>query len=366
MNAVYCFSSRTPAFFLFLLIFLSSYSIRISAKAKRGNSNPSSSGYNDRLFESDDILTLTILSDFASMMKDRGEDRSYHKGELYYLNPGNDTVRRKVRLKTRGNFRRDPENCKYPPIMVKFGKENSLDSLFTNQSKLKLVTQCQKENYVLLEYLAYRFYNLLSSYSYRVRLAQITYKDMESKETYFTRYAFFIESETDMTTRINAEIYKPNVVQYYLNRENAITMAMFQYLIGNNDWYVTSKHNNSILKLNETKELITVPYDFDWSMLVNANYTKPEGVSDSFFKNRRVYKGLCLEPEELKNQQELFDSKKDGFVDLVEGLKDLSKKGKQQSIGRIDSFYKLINESSSLQNIFQKEECIKEPIFEGK
>ena len=74
-------------------------------------------------------------------MNDRGEDRSYHKGLLYYLTDHGDTTFRKVRLKTRGNFRRDPANCKYPPIMVKFGKMKAEDPVFAGQSKLKLVTQ---------------------------------------------------------------------------------------------------------------------------------------------------------------------------------------------------------------------------------
>jgi len=37
--------------------------------------------------------------------------------------------------------------------------------------------------------------------------------------------------------------------------------------------------NRSIwVKLDKTEELIGVPYDFDWSMLVDADYTKPDDV----------------------------------------------------------------------------------------
>ena len=168
-----------------------------------------------RIFESDDILKLTIMSDFRSILDDRGEDRSYHKAQLYYLNNKGDTVCRKIKLKTRGNFRRDPANCKYPPIKVKFSKLKTADSVFVDQSTLKLVIQCQLEEYVLLEYLAYRINNLLTDLSYRVRLAHITYVDMETREPYSTRYAFFIENEKKLAERLNAEIYKPNVVQYF-------------------------------------------------------------------------------------------------------------------------------------------------------
>ena len=313
------------------------------------------------LFDQDDILKLTILSDFKSIMNDRGEDRSYHNGLLYYVSTSDDTIFRKVKLRTRGNFRRDPANCTYPPIMVKFGKLKSTDTVFSEQSKLKLVTQCQQENYVLLEYLAYRINNLLTEQSYRVRLAHINYSDLESKEPYFISYAFFIENEKALAQRVNAEIYQSNVVQYFLKRQNTITMALFQYLIGNNDWYVTSKHNISILKLSNSEEIIAVPFDFDWSKLVNAQYTKPSDVPESHLKERRVYKGLCLEEKEYADQVAFFNSKKEDITSLIQSIEDLPRKNKQQSIKYIENFYKLINNRSSLKNIFQNEECIQVP-----
>ena len=174
MNVFYWPRIRTVVLSSILLTFLFYHKVFSSFNKIRDNSDPFNKELDERLFESDAIVNLTILSNFASIMEDRGEDRSYHKGELYYLNLEGDTIRRKLKLKTRGNFRLDPTNCKYPPIMVKFGKLNTADSIFADQSKLKLVTQCQLENYVLLEYLAYKVYGLLTSNSYRVRLAHIT------------------------------------------------------------------------------------------------------------------------------------------------------------------------------------------------
>lgn len=320
----------------------------------------------DRLFENNEILKLTVLSDFTSIMNDRGEDRSYHKGLLYYLTDKGDTIFRKIKLKTRGNFRRNPDNCKYPPIMVKFDKLKTADSVFTDQTKLKLVTQCQFEKYVLLEYLAYRINNLLTQQSYRVRLAHITYADLKTSITYFTRFAFFIENEKAMAKRIGAEKYSPNVVQYFLDREHTISMALFQYLIGNDDWYVTSKHNVSILKLSDDGSLIAIPYDFDWSDLVDAHYTKPSGVSGISIKERRVYKGLCMENEDFLIQQKLFNSHKESIIKLVESMEHLPKKRKQSAAKYIEQFYKILNNRSSLEKVFQKEQCISEPDFSNK
>ena len=320
----------------------------------------------DRLFEREEVLRITILSDFSSIMSDRGEDRSYHKGVMYYCREKGDTIFRKIKLKTRGNFRRDPANCKYPPIMVKFGKMKSADSVFVDQSKLKLVTQCQLENYVLLEYLAYRIYNQLSAYSYKVRLAHVTYADMATKTAYFTRYAFFIENENELAARVSAEIYRPNVVQYFLNRENMISVALFQYMIGNDDWYTTSKHNVSILKLNDDGSLIAVPYDFDWSDMVDASYSKPEGVPDNFLRDRRIYKGLCMDNEEFLDQRNTFNSRKETILQLVGSLDDLPKNRKQKATKYIEQFYKILNNDASLKKVFQNEKCVSEPEFSNK
>jgi hypothetical protein len=368
MKSFYQLSIRALVFGHFFSFFFISVNYCFSAGLIQHSSSKAASGQNNSgdLFNSNEILKLTILSDFSSIMKDRGEDRSYHKGQLYYVNLHGDTIKRKIKLKTRGNFRRDPDNCKYPPIKLKFSKLNTADSIFADQSTLKLVTQCQLENYVLLEYLAYRIYNQLTDFSYRVSLAHITYADLETKKAYFTRYAFLIESEKEMAARINAEIYKPNVVQYFLERDNAITMAMFQYLIGNNDWFVTSKHNTSILKLNTSEELIAVPYDFDWSKFVDASYTKPEGAPAKSLAERRVYKGLCINSEEYEIQLNLYNSKKEEFMELIESVNDLPNKTKQQSSTFINKFYKTINRPSSLPNIFQKDECVKKSIYDKK
>ena len=66
----------------------------------------------------------------------------------------------------------------------------------------------------------------------------------------------------------------------------------------------------SVLRLSESEEIIAVPFDFDWSNLVNADYTKPSDIPEYLLKERRVYKGLCLKEKEYAYQVEFFNSKK--------------------------------------------------------
>ena len=336
-----------------LLVFGQSESANISSQEKE--TTPVA------LFESNSVLKISIYGDFADVMQDRGEDRSYHKGRIIYIDHNGDSISRKIKVKARGNFRRSPDNCKYPPIKVKFGKLKTADSIFQVQKKLKLVTQCQLEDYVLLEYLAYRFYNTLTDDSYRVRLAHITYGDLETKTSYFTRYAFFIEDEKEMATRIGADVYKPNVTQYLLDRNQIVTAAFFQYMIGNDDWFATSKHNMSILEMQDDGALVAIPYDFDWSEFVDATYTKPEGVPGYQLSKRQVYKGLCLDEEEFLAQKALFEGKKEVFINMIKELEDLPKGRMNKAVAHINQFYRVLNRANSLEKIFQAEKCIQVP-----
>lgn len=337
---------------LFLACMMSA--VQQAHAAKSVASSPDSTG----VFDQQDVLAITLTSDFKSIMNDRGEDRGYHKGALSYIDYQGDTIRRKLRLKTRGNFRRDPENCKYPPIKIKFGKLKGPDPLFSNQTKLKLVTECQNEQYILREYTAYLLYKLISPYSYRTRLAKITYQDKITGQKYFTRYAFFIENENHLADRLKAEIYKKNAVQYMLTRQNALRMAFFQYMIGNNDWFVTSKHNVTILKLSQTHELIAVPYDFDFSKLVDADYTRPQDIPAYLVKDKRSYKGLCLTKEDLENQITFYDAKRSILEKQINNTPGLSRADKKHMINYIGSFYKILHKPNSLQQIFQQKPCV--------
>ncbi len=54
-------------------------------------------------------------------------------------------------------------------------------------------------------------------------------------------------------------------------------LAMFQYMIGNGDYSVTGRHNLRILAMATSgpSGFIPVPYDFDYTGLVNTHYAIP-------------------------------------------------------------------------------------------
>ena len=144
------------------------------------------------LFESEEVLELTLEGDLRTVTKDRSSDPSYHEMRLHFRNGSSDIETQPLRVRTRGKSRR--LNCANPPLMFNFKKhEVPGTSPFLGYSKMKVVVPCEGEKYVLREYLTYKLYNLLTDYSFRVRLIRLTYHDSRRDKISEPQYAFLIE-----------------------------------------------------------------------------------------------------------------------------------------------------------------------------
>ena len=114
------------------------------------------------LFAQSDMLTLTLTAPIATMSRD--VDAKPVAGVLKVGGAAPETL--PVDLSVRGITRRKKEICSFPPLRVEFTQKPGPSSLFKGQKELKLVTHCQRDadfqQYVLLEYIAYRLYNALT------------------------------------------------------------------------------------------------------------------------------------------------------------------------------------------------------------
>ena len=80
-----------------------------------------------------------------------------------------------------------------------------------------------------------------------------------------------------------------------VNRDIMDQVAMFQYMIGNGDYSVTGRHNLKILALSGTGPVgfIPVPYDFDYTGLVNTHYAIPGETLGIESVRERYFLGPC-------------------------------------------------------------------------
>lgn len=315
---------------------------------------PVSGGEPDTLFRSDEVVRIELRADFSALQKDREGEPQYRNGELIYFSETGDTLHLDVKLMVRGNFRRDPSICSFPPLWVNFKKKEVVNTLFNNQDKLKLVTPCGSQEDVIKEYTVYKLYNEVTDLSMKVRLAKILYFDTSENKKLFEKYSFFLEDKDKVAERNGLEAKDRFLTPFDLESESFKTLAVFQYLIGNKDWYVTSRKNLVIMQSDDfSKPPYAVPYDFDLSGLVDAEYSKPEGVPEYMLASKRVYKGICYTEDEFNNTFELYLDLKPRFESIISNQNLLSKNTRKEVIRYIDQFYKVIEN----QYLFNKEFC---------
>ncbi|MFT4565763.1 MAG: hypothetical protein ACI9FN_000716 [Saprospiraceae bacterium] len=306
------------------------------------------------LFDSEQVIELTLSSDLKAVFRDRGDDPEYHPASLHYESE-NQVIHLPVKIKTRGHFRKLSENCNYPPFKLNFSKSTILvNTLFEGQNKLKLVTPCRSDKLVIHEYLVYKLYNLLTPKSFKVRLVKVIFHDSHEDENSDSYYAILIEDETQMASRNQAiSIEEIGLRPENTRRPDFLRMALFQYMIGNTDWSVQYQQNIKLLAADSIGIKSVVPYDFDHAGIVRAAYAKPAAALKMKSKFERRYRGFCISQMfEYSEIFEIFRQKKNEIYSLYEDNFLLSEKYKKQTIKFLDQFYKTINNPKKAKRAF--------------
>src|SRR6185369_9285461 len=107
------------------------------------------------LFATDEIIEIRLSGDTRSLMNDRTKDAPYYPLSISFMDQGKG-FKVPLKARTRGHFRLDPMNCSYPPLLLNFSKKKELPAPFTDQDKIKLVTPCKSDRYVVQEYMVYK------------------------------------------------------------------------------------------------------------------------------------------------------------------------------------------------------------------
>ncbi len=303
------------------------------------------------LFKKDSMLQLTMVTNLKTLMKDRGEKPITHWAMLQYEGKKK-PVSLKIKIKVRGNFRKSPVNCVFPPILLDIPSKKDKNTIFERQNRLKLVTHCQNEEYIFQEYLVYKAYNLLTDYSFKARLAKVTYKDSSGKREPQTRYAFILEDERYLAKRNRVENFNlKNIRMQKIDSVSMATVAVFEYLIGNTDWSVPFLHNIKLLG-QKNGNLLAVPYDFDHSGIVEAKYANPPEILELSSVRERLYRGITYTPAVFKLVFDKFRSIKPQLYALYQDNPNLNTGYIKRTIKYLDEFYETIDNPKSLQKIF--------------
>ncbi len=307
------------------------------------------------LFESDEILQLTLEAPLSDVIMDRSQESSEYPGVLSYENDSGARIALDIEVRTRGKKRLDRDVCDFPPLRLDFEQTKVAHTLFANQDKLKLVTHCQGrqayEQYVLLEYLAYRSYNLLTDFSFKVRLAHITYVDTEEPEDSLTKYGFLIENEDRMAARLGWEVLQfPQLHPDYMEEVELSLLEVFQFMIGNTDWDAFAAepdkeeccHNT--VPIGSMAVVYSIPYDFDYAGIIATPYAVPSERLPIRTVRERLYRGVCRPNEELARTLAVFTQQKEAIYALYQNEPLLEDDYRERTIEYLDEFYEIIND----------------------
>ncbi len=306
------------------------------------------------LFKDDDIIQLKIITNLKALQKDRGEKPINHWAQLLYARKKKGYLTIPIKLKVRGNFRKATANCVFPPLLLDLPMKKDKNSIFERQNRLKLVTHCQSEEYVFQEYMVYQVYNLITNFSFRARLAQVTYEDSaSSKRDPQVKYAFLIEDDDDIAKRNGAKNYNlKQTPMSHIDSLHMATVAVFEYMIGNTDWSVPFLHNIKLFTKKGYNYPIPVPYDFDHAGIVEAKYAHPAEQLGLSSVRERLYRGLTYSPQLLNQVFDKFKKAKPEIYALYEKNPRLNAGYVKRTLRYLDEFYKAIDNPREVKRTF--------------
>ena len=295
------------------------------------------------LFSSDVPLHVVIQGPISSLASNRSESPRPASMTV-------DGVTYPITLAARGIFRK--ANCDFPPLRVELSKPAPPGSLFEHQHRLKLTAHCKKaENFqqkVLLEYAAYRLYNLMSPLSFRARLANIDYLD-ENGRPYISRAGFFVEDVDDLARRNGLTVAKMGslVPLQQIDPLSGARFALFEDMISNYDWSMRAApkgqsccHNARMLTTGTPgSQLIVVPYDFDFSGLVDAPYAEPPEGFPVDSVRQRTYRGYCAHMSQASAIAAQLSPRRAEFTGIFATIPGLDPREQAKAAGFIDAFF---------------------------
>ena len=315
-----------------------------------------------KLFASNEILDVTLKGPWRRVMKQKSSPEKY-AGTLEYTVAGGKTVSFPIGITTRGLTRRD-QVCAFPPLKLWFDKEQVKGTAFRGQSSLKMVTYCNSnsryEQYNVKEYLAYRIYNLITPYSFRVRPMQVNHVDSERDGKEVDFFGFLLEDIDDVAKRNGlVELEISRVSKKRLDSVETSNYVVYQYLIGNLDWSAQVGpdpdeccHNSKLIGTGpEDSPVFVIPYDLDSTGLVNAHYARPPNNLRVRRITQRLYRGYCIHNSELPATLGRFRENREAILGLFRDEPLLTDRSRSTAIKYLEDFYESVNEPEDVEKL---------------
>jgi len=245
--------------------------------------------------------------------------------------------------------------CDFPPIRLRFDDPSAEGTIFDGEGALKLVTHCDRgerwTQYYVREMLAYRIYNLVTDYSFRVRPLEVLYRDVERDKGPGEQFAFVIEDIDEVADRFDLEELEFDRVQpSRLEPATASELALFQLMIGNLDYSAltgpdqTCCHNAKMLGSGpDADRVLPIPYDFDVAGFVDAHYAVPPEKLPVRSVTTRLYRGYCLHNDTLPAAREKILGIESDVMALLRSEPRLNERNRKEVVNYLEEFFAMLH-----------------------
>jgi hypothetical protein len=306
-------------------------------------------------FKDTSVVNATLSMNFKKIEAEKDKiGRSYPANFSAKINDSL-SISDPVSLEVRGHFRRD--YCYLPPLKMIF--KDHPGSAFYSLRSLKLVSSCmtsrEDDQNLLKEYMCYKIYNLITDKSFRVRLLNLNYVDSSGKKKPFTRHAFLIEDVKQLAKRNDCVDWSgKKYATERTDRRQMTVAAVFEYMIANTDWSVPANHNIKLIHsaADSTSRPFVVPYDFDFSGLVNTIYSAPDERLGIANVRERIYRGFPRTMDELNDVLDVFKKQKGNIYAAINNFSLLTAGTKKEMTQYLDEFYETINSPARVKEAF--------------
>jgi hypothetical protein len=300
----------------------------------------------------DSAIDVQLLIDWRTLHKSKST-RAYQPAELVIQPTQGAELKLKGKVRVRGRHRLDI--CSFPPIKLKLDKSSLTRHGFSELNEFDIVHRCQSgdqyEQFILRELLAYKLYELISPVHLKSQLIRLHYSYPDGTKAHQSSYAFLVEDKEELVSRLGARHYKPSLVSRgAIDRMELLRVALFQFMIGNTDWYILNRHNLEFVGIPGHNLLVPIPYDFDYSGLVDATYAAHHESLEVQDVTIRYYQGWCHSEEEVEAALQVFREQKLRMLALPETILGLNERSVKHAVNFLNGFYSVIENPQKLRN----------------
>ena len=263
------------------------------------------------------------------------------------LNMNGKPVKVDAKLSVRGKYR--ARVCDFPPVKLNL-KKSSLKEIVTEYKfdKYKIVSHClndlaEAKANLEKEKLTYEMYEAFTPYSYRTHNLEIVYRDIHDSSWKVKAPAFIIESNKQLEDRLDGELIDTlGLTMDNMDIEAVEDMVLFNFMIGNLDWDLTTNKNVKFLWLEDKKKFVPISYDFDFTSFVAPSYLKLFPNMGQTKWDDRVFKLPESEGVDLSDNIDRLYRLKKSYYSMLRTARHIQEKDELRMRKFLDSFFDVL------------------------